>query len=61
MGLNKFSDMTDSEFASFKGHSSRMNAPTLGELGTPANMVPVGALPDSIDWRQKKVRLTVRP
>jgi cathepsin L len=51
MGINKFVDMTPEEIAGYRGVRKGLFGavkPTLTET-----QVPVGALPDSMDWRSK--------
>jgi len=61
MGINKFSDMTQSEFSRFLGLNKGMtqtmkSGRPLAELPN----VPLSSLPDSVDWRKNGVVSAVK-
>jgi len=57
-GVNKFTDMTDSEFKAYRGYNPRMSAALFASPDQPCVQQPLPTypndLPASIDWRTAK-------
>jgi len=51
MGVNKFTDMSEAEFARFKGLKKMDDGANLGGAAPSFDHLPVSALPASKDWR----------
>jgi len=60
-GINKFSDVTVEEFRRSLGHSSSMSQTMRASMpAAPLHQAPAGGLPDSVDWRTKKIITPVK-
>jgi cathepsin L len=56
-GINKFTDMTDEEFKSYRGYNPSMSAALFASPDQPCVQQPLpfsGVLPESVDWRTAK-------
>jgi len=58
-GVNKFTDMTMEQFRMHLGHSSSMSQ-TMRSSMPLADLPTIDSLPDSVDWRTKKIITPVK-